>query len=195
MSRKKSSAISYQLSDKKQGFIQHHLCIMSRFMKSGAGFTLIELLVTISIIAILSAIGMVAYSDVLKQGRDFKRQSDLKAIQTALEMYYIDQGFYPAASPSPLASGQPLTNSTGNPVSVTVTKTYMKSLPQDPNGSTPYEYKEWAVLCDNASGGICTSYCLFAKLESLSSPNIPDVCSSYNPDSIIIKYNFALTPP
>ncbi|MCL5073272.1 MAG: prepilin-type N-terminal cleavage/methylation domain-containing protein [Actinobacteria bacterium] len=71
---------------------------MNHGLQKNKGFTLIELLITLTIIAVLSAIGLVAFSYVLKQGRDSKRQSDLRAIQSALEQYYSDQGSYPTAS-------------------------------------------------------------------------------------------------
>lgn len=64
--------------------------------KSG-GFTLIELLVVISIIAILSAVGLVVFTGVQKSGRIAKRIQDLKAIQTALELYYSANKTYPVA--------------------------------------------------------------------------------------------------
>lgn len=49
------------------------------------GFTLIELLVAISIVAILSTIGMVVYGGVQAKSRDAKRSGDLTAITDALE--------------------------------------------------------------------------------------------------------------
>lgn len=49
------------------------------------GFTLIELLVVISIIAILSVIGITVFSGVQKGARDAKRKADVQAIATALE--------------------------------------------------------------------------------------------------------------
>lgn len=62
------------------------------------GFTLIELLVVIAIIAVLSAIGLTMYSTALKAGRISKRVQDLKAIQTALELYYSVNKAYPVTS-------------------------------------------------------------------------------------------------
>lgn len=108
------------------------------------GFTLIELLIAISIIAILATIGFVAYTSVLKSGRDSKRQSDLRSIQSALEQYHNDQGNYPALLSSPLKSPDN-------------TKTYLNQLPQDPLGSA-YGYTL-----------ISLSYCLYAKLENSNS--------------------------
>jgi len=64
------------------------------------GFTLIELLIVISIIALLSLIGLVAYSEFLKTARNNKRLSDLKLIQSALEDYHADQLYYPYLNPA-----------------------------------------------------------------------------------------------
>lgn len=49
------------------------------------GFTLIELMVAITIVAILSIMGLVAFSTVQKSARDTKRRGDIDAIATALE--------------------------------------------------------------------------------------------------------------
>lgn len=49
------------------------------------GFTLVELMVVISIIAILSVIGITIYSNVQKSARDAKRKADIDAIAIAME--------------------------------------------------------------------------------------------------------------
>ncbi|MDO8573977.1 MAG: prepilin-type N-terminal cleavage/methylation domain-containing protein [Candidatus Daviesbacteria bacterium] len=156
------------------------------------GFTLIELLVTISIIAILSAIGMVAYSSVMKQGRDSKRQSDLRSIQSALEQYYFDQGFYPG-SPGMnfiLYNSGSFTSNTGisPPPSPPPAKIYINSPPKDP---THYDYITIPDSCDNNGLNRCTSYCLYATLDNLSTPApVPSGCRAYWADR-----NFVVTPP
>jgi type II secretion system protein G len=59
------------------------------------GFTLIELLVVIAIIGLLSTLAVVALSSAREKARDAKRLSDLKQVQTALELYYTDKNDYP----------------------------------------------------------------------------------------------------
>ncbi len=64
--------------------------------KNKQGFTLIELLVVIAIIGLLSTLSIVALNSARARSRDARRVSDIKQIQTALEMYYNEVGSYPA---------------------------------------------------------------------------------------------------
>lgn len=57
------------------------------------GFTLIELLVVISIIAILSVIGLTLFSSVQKSARDARRKMDIDAIAKALEIAKTGTGY------------------------------------------------------------------------------------------------------
>lgn len=59
------------------------------------GFTLIELLVVIAIIGMLSTMAIVAMNNARSKSRDARRISDIKQIQTALEMWYNDNNGYP----------------------------------------------------------------------------------------------------
>jgi type II secretion system protein G len=63
------------------------------------GFTLIELLVVVAIIGILATVVLSSLSSARESARDAKRLSDIKTIQTALEMYANDNnGKYPTIS-------------------------------------------------------------------------------------------------
>ncbi len=63
--------------------------------KTKQGFTLIELLVVIAIIGLLSTLSIVALNSARAKSRDARRVSDIKQMQTALELFYNEAGFYP----------------------------------------------------------------------------------------------------
>lgn len=148
-------------------------------LSKAGGFTLLELLVVISIIAILYAIGLVTFGNVLKSSRDAKRQSDLKFIQSALEEYYADQIYYPIATS--VVPGQPLIFSTG-----VNTKTYINQIPADPKSPTQdYSYKPTKADGTDCSSAPCTKYCLSAIMEGT---NFPVGCAA-------APYNYGVTRP
>ncbi|MDP2684464.1 MAG: prepilin-type N-terminal cleavage/methylation domain-containing protein [bacterium] len=88
-------------------------------MKKQQGFTLIELLVVIAIIGLLSTLAVVALNNARLKSRDAKRVSDIKHIQTALELYYNDANAYPAAV-------------TGLGTIASAGVTYMQAVPTNP---------------------------------------------------------------
>jgi len=100
--------------------------------KKNPAFTLIEVLVAVTIIAVLTAIGVVSYASANRNSRDAKRLSDVEQIRAALEMYRADCGTYPGT----ISFGESLTSScTG------ATITYMQTVPQDPKSPTrSYDY-------------------------------------------------------
>lgn len=59
------------------------------------GFTLIELLVVITIIGVLSTIGLTSFQGANQKARDSRRAADVQQIRAALEMYKTDKGYYP----------------------------------------------------------------------------------------------------
>ena len=101
------------------------------------GFTLIELLVVIAIIGLLSTLSVVALGSAREKARDSKRLSDIKQIQTALELYYTDIGSYPAGTG--LVLGVAATCLDANGFATTCTNAYMGLVPKDP-GDGSYTY-------------------------------------------------------
>lgn len=69
------------------------------------GFTLVELLVTIGIIGILATVTVVSVSSARAKARDAKRVSEVKSIQTALELYNSDKQKYPDSGGATLILG------------------------------------------------------------------------------------------
>lgn len=153
------------------------------------GFTLIELMIVIAIIAIVFGIVITSANLVKRNSRDAKRQSDLRAIQSALEQYRADNIYYPATLPS------------GGSSFFYNGKTYLNSIPTDPTSSTstPYVYRgldSTGNLC-SSSGKVCVNYCLFAALENPpSNPSLPtySLCNAtgVNPGG---SYNLQVTQP
>ena len=129
------------------------------------GFTLIELLVVIAIIGLLSTLAVVALSSARQKARDSKRLSDLKQMQTALELYYTDKTAYPMTGTGSILLGTLATydclNASGfRAKGAGCTSPYMGLIPLDPKntGTNVYTYKSLDV-------DLGTSYSLTAVLE------------------------------
>ncbi|HLD25033.1 MAG TPA: type II secretion system protein GspG [Patescibacteria group bacterium] len=146
------------------------------------GFSLMELLISVSIIAILVAIGVASYATINKQSRDTKRKSDLEQIRSALEMYRADNGFYPAVGSGTwvLAS-----SSTDSLIGLTpsLVSTYIAVVPLDPKSTQSYMY-----IATNGSGGNYYGYCLSSTLEA---ENPSDTCTQTLPTG----HNYGLKNP
>lgn len=74
--------------------MKQHFKNKKAMQSSRQGFTLIELLVVIAIIGILSTLAVVSLSSARSKARDAKRVSDMKQLQSAMEMVNIDNGKY-----------------------------------------------------------------------------------------------------
>lgn len=109
------------------------------------GFTLVELLIVVAVIGILAALLTANYIGVRQRTRDAQRKSDLKQIQSALELYRADQSSYPTTLSN---CGTSLRSPD------CTTSTYMRTVPQDPQGGA-YTY---------SSNG--TTYTVIACLEN-----------------------------
>jgi type II secretion system protein G len=104
------------------------------------GFTLLELLVVIAIIGILVAIGTASYTTAQKKSRDARRQSDLKAIQNAMEQCYSLDTQYPVSITGGSALGCAVSG-----------ETVMVEVPVDPRDSS----LDYNFSSDGAIYSIC----------------------------------------
>ncbi|OGE86164.1 MAG: hypothetical protein A3J48_00710 [Candidatus Doudnabacteria bacterium RIFCSPHIGHO2_02_FULL_46_11] len=106
-------------------------------IKQKIGFTLVELLVVIAIIGLLAAVVVVTVGPARAKARDAKRISDIRALQTALELCRDDA---PVTCTAATTVGTVPPQAALTVVSATVPNTivpnYMASAPLDPVNST-----------------------------------------------------------
>lgn len=135
------------------------------------GFTLIELLIVVAIIGILSTLLMTNFIGIRQRARDAQRKSDIRQIQSALELYRSDTGSYPTST-----AGNTLT-SVACPTASSFTysgTTYMQQIPCDPLGSSYYHAGSYYY----SSNG--STYTLAACIENTADT---DVSSTFTGDS------------
>ncbi|NMB47998.1 type II secretion system protein [Candidatus Kuenenbacteria bacterium] len=117
-------------------------------------FTLIELLVAIAIIGLLATLVTFAIQNAGKKSRDTRRLSDLKQINTALQLYYDTYKTYPTSAS--YGEGVSVTGCTGgwdcshvnqdgavDPyfMEFLVTSRLMAAAPKDPINDNNHHYK------------------------------------------------------
>ena len=136
------------------------------------GFTLIELLVVIAIIGLLSTLAVVALGSARQKARDSKRLSDLKQVQTALELYYTDNNSYPTTTDAvALGAGNYLCLDNTGFHATCSGNLYMGLVPAEPTpGTTAYMY-------ESPTG---TAYTITATLEGTINDLSGEVVASQN---------------
>ena len=142
--------------------------------KKNKGFTLIELLVVIAIIGTLSGIVLVSLGGARSKARDATRQSDMRQVISAQEMYYDDQSAYLTA-----AAGTSTPAITG----------YLRAL-TDPLSSADYTWiaNTGALTCTDTSysAAIGQWYCGYAQLENLGSCSSAQYMVASNHGTLIV---------
>lgn len=84
------------------------------------GFTLVELMIIITIIAILAAIAIPKFADLLRTSQEGSTKGNLGSIRSALSLYYGDNSFYPIAP----------WNTNSSVLTDTLVPKYISSIPQ-----------------------------------------------------------------
>jgi len=129
------------------------------------GFTLIELLVVIAIIGILAGMVLVSMGGARSKARDAKRQSDMRQVISAQEMYYGNQDKYYAYNPATVDA---------LPASIIDGTTVFLTVPADPGGGTQHDcgsassanklYRYCTI--NNSTSGDEQKFCYYAQLEN-----------------------------
>lgn len=105
-----------------------------------AGFTLIELVVVISILAILAGALIPRVTNRMAQSRDARRLADVRAVKNAVDQYYIDKGYYPAALQNAAYGGWDVSQD-GDFIPTLISEGYLQSIPKDPINDDTYQYR------------------------------------------------------
>jgi prepilin-type N-terminal cleavage/methylation domain-containing protein len=136
------------------------------------GFTLIEVLTTITIIGILVGITVMTYGSSLQRSRDGQRKVDQDTIKNALEQFYLDHRYFPAATaganniynsrwqlePNTVSGCDQPTNS--------LTPLFIATIPEDPQNQLP-QTAECAQLSGANQNG---QYLYFANPKNSHNP-------------------------
>ena len=126
---------------------------MISLKKRHQGFTIVELLIVIVVIGILALLVITTYSGIQSKARNSQRQTDVASIQTQLEAFYSQNGYYPSLA---------------NMNSDSWRQTNMKSLDDesliDPSNTTASKTllaaaaaRSYAYAVANSSGASCES--------------------------------------
>jgi len=83
-------------------------------IRKDRGFTLIELLVVLTLIVILSTLGMTQYRSAVIHAREATLREDLFRMRDAIDQYYADKNQYPSTLDALVSDG------------------YMRKIPEDP---------------------------------------------------------------
>jgi prepilin-type N-terminal cleavage/methylation domain-containing protein len=140
------------------------------------GFTIVELLIVIVVIGILATLVIVTFTGIQQKARNSQRQTDINAVDSHVEAFYAQYGFYPSQADLATTSFQ---------------TTYLKGLDpealRDPKqatggtigvaaGTAQYSYVAAGTGCANTTATTitagspvdngCTSFVLTAQQES-----------------------------
>jgi general secretion pathway protein G len=101
-----------------------------------SGFTLVEIMVVVVILAVLGALVVPKLIENVDRARVARAQSDIRAIQTALDLYRLDNFKYPTTEQGLMA----LVKQPADP-SITNYRAegYLPGVPKDP-WNNPYQY-------------------------------------------------------
>ena len=162
------------------------------------GFTLVELLVAVGIIGVLASVSVVSVNSVRQKGRDAKRISEVKQMQSALEGYFSSNSTYPVEGPTVLGSANNVTLCSDNTgfAAAGCANPFMQTVNRDPrNGAAvpggnnafyDYTYQSRNSAGDaDCAAAPCASYSIQFYLESGTGSFRGGVLTTATPNGVI----------
>ena len=146
---------------------------MISLKQKSKGFTIVELLIVIVVIAILATLVIVTFTGIQQKARDSKRETDIDALDSHLEAFYANNGYYPTLADL-VNNGQPNTtwlntNMAGfDPTALTDPKGNIITSNNPAAGTYAYSYVTTGCTTTESSSSTnaCTGFVLTAELEA-----------------------------
>ena len=124
---------------------------MISLKKNNRGFTIVELLIVIVVIGILALLVITTYSGIQAKARNSKRQTDIASLQTQLEAFFSQNGYYPSLTD--------MNSSTWRATNMKSLDTNALIDPSNPTQSTTLvnaaTAKSYAYIVKDSSGASC----------------------------------------
>lgn len=142
---------------------------MISLKKRNQGFTIVELLIVIVVIGILALLVITTYSGIQAKARNSKRQTDIQSVQTQLEAFFSQNGYYPSLtdmnSSSWLATNMKSLDQTAltDPSNPTQSKTLVAA-PTAKSYSYQVTQSDGSTSCES-DDTTCAKYTLTAEYE------------------------------
>src|SRR5258705_7810188 len=140
-------------------------------LKKQKGFTLVELLIVIIIIGILATLVIVTFSGVQAKARDSERQTDVNALNSHVQAYYAQHGWYPTVAQLVDATWRS-TNTKGLDPAAMLAPNSATAISAAAASTTKYQYApthDDATACaavGTADDTSCTKFSVAAVLEA-----------------------------
>ncbi|MEK7193234.1 MAG: type II secretion system protein [Patescibacteria group bacterium] len=127
------------------------------------GFTLIEILIVVTIIGILASVVLVGLGPSRNRALDVRRQTELRQVQNALELYFNAQGQYPIYAGSSVEA-----NYVNMKAQILASGIGINNLPNDPRAVNSPGVDDYGYQGDG------TVYVLSARLDTTFPPGYSD---------------------
>lgn len=145
-------------------------------LRKQKGFTIVELLIVIVVIGILAALVIVTFTGVQQKARDSERKTDINAVDSHVEAFFAQYGFYPTQADLASSSFRTAFLKGLDPEALRDPKQVAGGTIGASVSATQYGYVAAGTSCTNTTATTitsgspvdngCTSFTLTADLES-----------------------------